>query len=419
MHHNDVELWNFCRETGIIDIDDVRQKIMKQKNERYLQIHNQKHKTWFDSKANQWMTYINEPTAKRGIILIRRKNKEDLENLIIEHYKVIENKPRIEDVFREWIEMKCEYNEITLQTKTRYENDFKRFFTKDNPITKLYVSEITELDLESFIKGCIRNFHLTKKTYGGLKILIQGIFKYAKKKNYTTISISFFFSDLDLPKNLFFTPEKKNDEKEVYSEDEIQLLKNYLLRKNSLRDLGVLLVFWTGLRVGELAALKPEDIITNGSYKKLHIQRTEIHYSKPDSNGKRSNVVEVQNFTKTDAGNREVILSSFATEVLDHIFKLNPNPQHFLFEENGERIKIRGFSATLRRACATLKIPFRPMHKIRKTYGTTLIENNVSEALIAKQMGHTDISTTKKYYYFNNQNESHKFEDIERALSAI
>lgn len=34
-------------------------------------------------------------------------------------------------------------------------------------------------------------------------------------------------------------------------------------------------------------------------------------------------------------------------------------------------------------------------------------------------MGHSDISTTKKYYYRNNKTNEHKAEEIERALSAI
>jgi integrase len=59
------------------------------------------------------------------------------------------------------------------------------------------------------------------------------------------------------------------------------------------------------------------------------------------------------------------------------------------------------------------------MHKIRKTYGTTLLDNHVSETLVAYQMGHSDISTTKKYYYRNNQSKEHKVKEIERALSTI
>ena len=37
------------------------------------------------------------------------------------------------------------------------------------------------------------------------------------------------------------------------------------------------------------------------------------------------------------------------------------------------------------------------MHKIRKTYGTTLIDSDVDEGFITEQMGHSDISTTKNY----------------------
>ena len=98
---------------------------------------------------------------------------------------------------------------------------------------------------------------------------------------------------------------------------------------------------------------------------------------------------------------------------------MNPTPKEFLFEDNGKRIKIRGFSGALRSTCKNLNIPFRPMHKIRKTYGTILLDNRVSETLVAKQMGHSDIATTRKYYYRNNKLQNHNVEEIENALSSI
>lgn len=57
------------------------------------------------------------------------------------------------------------------------------------------------------------------------------------------------------------------------------------------------------------------------------------------------------------------------------------------------------------------------MHKIRKTYATTLIDKNVSESFIQEQMGHSDISTTRKLYYFSNQAEQTKYDQIEKAVS--
>lgn len=411
------EILRYAIENDILNLDDVCQEMMKKENINYLKMHN--HKIWFDEKANQWMTYIDEPSSKRGFVLKRRKEKAYLEKMIIEHYRAIEENPRISDVFHEWLTLKFKYGEISAQTKTRYENDFRRFFPKDNEICMKYISEITDIDLEMFIKGNIKKHKLTKKTYNGLKILIRGIFRHARKKKLTDIVISVFFDELELSKNIFTVQEKKSDEEEVYGEEEIPLIKDYLLQKDTLRYLGVLLVFVTGMRVGELSALKPEDVQLTEKSGLIYVCRTEVHYSVTDESGKRKNVIKVQDFVKSEAGNRYIILNSFAIQILKRIQELNPSPKEFLFEENGERIKIRGFSGALRRTCKSLDIPFRPMHKIRKTYGTTLLDNQVSETLVAYQMGHSDISTTKKYYYRNNKTNEHKAEEIERALSAI
>lgn len=43
------------------------------------------------------------------------------------------------------------------------------------------------------------------------------------------------------------------------------------------------------------------------------------------------------------------------------------------------------------------------MHVLRKTYATRLLNSNVDEAIVINQMGHTDIATTKGYYYYNDK----------------
>lgn len=157
----------YAVENDILNLDDVRRKIMKKENENYLKMHEEHHKIWFDEKANQWMTYIDDPSTKRGIALKRRKEKADLDNLIIEHYRAIEEIPKVSNVFYEWINLKFEYGEISPQSKTRYENDFARFFSDDNLICSKNFSEITALDLETFIKGNIKKHRLTKKLMVG------------------------------------------------------------------------------------------------------------------------------------------------------------------------------------------------------------------------------------------------------------
>lgn len=51
-------------------------------------------------------------------------------------------------------------------------------------------------------------------------------------------------------------------EKEVFNEDEVPVIKEYLQNHPDKRNLGILLTFQTGLRVGELAALKSSDLVS-------------------------------------------------------------------------------------------------------------------------------------------------------------
>ena len=53
---------------------------------------------------------------------------------------------------------------------------------------------------------------------------------------------------------------------------------------------------------------------------------------------------------------------------------------------------------TLYNACDAVGIPRRSPHKIRKTYASILLDNNVAPKLIIETMGHTDISTTNGSY---------------------
>ena len=80
------------------------------------------------------------------------------------------------------------------------------------------------------------------------------------------------------------------------------------------------------MRVGELSALKPEDIQLKEKGGSIHVCRTEVHYSVTDEYGKRKNVVKVQNFAKSEAGNRHIILNSFAIQIIKRIKELNPTP---------------------------------------------------------------------------------------------
>lgn len=406
---NPQEILNFLAERNIINLVDTQMQIENMKRKEYLEMHN--HKIW-KGKDGVWRTYVDDENTSRKIKLKTATTEEKIYEVIINYYQDKECDPYINQVFDEWNNRKLEYGEISVQTYNRYLTDYKRFFKKDCILCKMKFRQITEENLEDFIKSTIRDYSLTAKSYAGLRTIIQGIFKYGKKKKYTNISITTFFGDLDLSKKCF-SRKVRDKEKEVFNEDEIERVKRYLRDSGKIRDLGVLLAFETGLRVGELSALKWCDVNEDESL--IHVRRTEITYKDPQTGDR---ICEVRNSTKSEAGDRDLVITDNAIVLLQEIRKISHGTEYVFFE-NGKRIRENAFNRRLTRVCDSLHIEHRSMHKIRKTYGTTLLDSGVPESIVAEQLGHKDVATTKRFYYIPNKNNKTKQEYISKALANL
>ena len=401
MSMSDAELLKYAVENGMLDTALVQERIEMHKRAELLGMHN--YDIWQGTNG-KWYTYI--PDDQKGRVLKKRTSQKAIEDLVVEYYRQKEEIHYIEDVFNEWIDEKLSFGEIQKQTYDRYKTDFHRFFDEQK-ISKIDIRYISEEELELFVKNTIINKKLTNKAYAGLRTIVIGIFRYAKKKKYTNISITQFFGDIDISKKTF---KKKivKDEESVFTNDEVNKIAKYISDDPTIINLGILLAFQTGIRVGELAALKLSDVQGNI----LHVNKTEVRYRGADN----KYVFEVRESAKTDAGNRDVILGSDALQTIKAIKKLNPFGE-YMFMKDGSRIKEKAFSVKITKICRYVGIEERSMHKARKTYATKLINANVDERIIIKQLGHTNISCTKNFYYYNDKSVEEAKEQIERAIS--
>ena len=414
MELTDRELLNYVLENGIISRDDVQKKIEMNERNKFLKAH--ANEVW-QGKDSKWYTYLPSETASNGRKLLKRSTLDSLNDGIVEHYKKLENEPLIRNVFQEWIDCKLDYHEIKKQSYDKYTNNFTRFFDCEAyPVADKKIKYITTDELEKFIKTIIAECSLSQKAYSDMRILVNGIFKYAKKKGYTNISITQFMGDLDLSRRAF-TKTAKRKEDQIYYEDEISAITEYLWQRYDIRSLGLLLAFETGVRIGELSALKFSDVHTvdlkdgvNKHY--ISIERTEIKIRDEDNRW----ITPVSDYPKSDAGIRNIIITDKAMKTIKAIKHLNPFSE-YMFTERGERIKSRAFDKKLQRVCKALEINYRSAHKIRRTYGTTLCDNNVNDSIICEMMGHADIETTRKYYYYSNKNDKTKVEQVTKAIS--
>ena len=71
----------------------------------------------------------------------------------------------------------------------------------------------------------------------------------------------------------------------------------------------------------------------------------------------------------------------------------------YYLNKRKERLHTQAIRKRLYQICEKLGMPVRSPHKIRKTYGSILLDNDVNSKIIEKQMGHAGINVTKEYYY--------------------
>lgn len=395
----------YAVENGIIDLSYVQEKIEMNKRKEYLEKH--PYSIWKGENDGKWYTYL--PGEDGDRILRRRHTKSDIESVVVEYYRAIDERPCFREAYKRWIAEKEEFEEVGKNSITRYDNDFQRFFPADEPFCKIRLCDMTDSDLERFIKRTIKEKGLTAKSYAMLRLILNGVFKFSKREHYTDYSITNFFNDLSLPRNIF-KKKIKDGEDEVFSKREVALLMNYFNKEDTSANMGLAIAFMTGVRVGELSSLKKVDNIKRGI---LSIRRTEITYKDKDI-GKRLTVVK--DYPKTDSGLRAIIIPEHAQEVLDKVKQKNPNGE-YLFMKDGKRITERMFNYYLQKACKQVSILPRSTHKMRRTYGSNLLLNGVDESIVVGQMGHKDILTTQKYYHYDIEEDSERVKKINQAVS--
>ena len=394
-----IDVLKLYADNGMLEPDRVQMVEQMKDWDKYLPMH--KNKIWQDKKGG-WGTYF---YTDNGRIQKVRKKKSDLYNDIVKFYKMTEEVPTIEEVFYEWLKYRRENCLMKKQTYDRYERDFKRFFVKKN-IHTMKIKDVNNNMLEDFILKSIYTDKLSAKAWSKLKLLLYGVFWYAERNGHSDIDIRRFIEKVNIPKKAYRnTP--KDSELQVFTDEELSKLVVYLKKEPTLQKLGVLIAAYTGMRVGEITALKYEDICDNY----IHVRRTQVDYK--DENHKT--VYEIQDETKTDAGTRKVILLDETREIIEEIKKLNYGKEYLFEDEKGIKTT-HCLNMTLYRACDKVGIKRRSMHVLRKKFASILANAGVPGSIIISQMGHTNYNTTKAHYIKNDKTIEEMIDIISRVL---
>lgn len=142
------------------------------------------------------------------------------------------------------------------------------------------------------------------------------------------------------------------------------------------------LLYWCGIRVGELLALTPEDIDVKKHL--LKITKTYVRHNQRD----------IISPPKTENSVRNVAMPDFLfAEVMDHINTSKCRKNERLIPRSCDFLKYH-----LKNGCKRSGVPQIRIHDIRHSHVSLLINQGFTAAAIAERVGHKHISTTMNVY---------------------
>ena len=389
---------NFLVTHGIIDMPDIQSIIDMEKKKELIEKH--PYKAW-QGKDGNWYVYL--PDKERGRILKKRTTQTSIENVIVAYQKEQIENPTIEEVFTEWNDYRCELKKIAKSSHTRMRQTFNRHFKE---FGKKRVKNVTEEQWIEFLERQIPEYNLTAKSFASLKTIVRGILKRAKRKKYISFNADSIFSDLDVSDKEFFKSIKE-DYEEVFDENETASMINYLKENCDIRNAGILLLFVTGMRIGELATLQHEDL--NPETNTIKIRRTETRY---EENG--TTVYEIKDYPKTQSGVREIVVPTSYQWLVRDLYA-HSSTGDFIFKEKGERLTTYHLRKREYYVCKQTGVYKKSPHKIRATYDSILLDANVDRRMVKDQMGHSEIKTSENNYHRNRKS----FDRKQQILDAI
>ena len=405
------DILRFLVDNDNLDLDGVVSDYMKLRKERILANHPY---SIFLSNDGRYRTYVKDSSKSNGRRMIVKSSLNMLEDTIVEYYLSASNEALAVNVslatlYPEWIRYKALHVEET--TIDRVKKDWKRYYEKSAIVHKP-ICDITKLDLDEWVHAMIKTYNMDKHQYGNFSLILRQELDYAVDRG--LINGNPFLSVTVDKKRVLRKEHKKSDESQVFTSYELESIyecarKDFIRNhrpKHKLVPLAVQFLFQTGLRLGEVAALKYEDIDCNEM-----IVRRMVRYPRGD----------ILDSTKGTYGDRTVPLTPKAQAMIKIARKKQEeyglNDMEYIFVMNGAPIyTYLAIQKAFTTYCRELKILKRGPHKARKTYISELLDYGVNINTVRAIAGHKDEHTTFNNYCFDRKTKSERDAQVIAAI---
>lgn len=179
---------------------------------------------------------------------------------------------------------------------------------------------------------------------------------------------------------------KKTKEVVAYTKEEQDRLNRIASSSDSVGYLATCFMIETGLRAGELLALKWSDVAFDKCRMRVHATIVNLMY----------NTAEYQDSPKSKSSNRTMPLTPRAISILSRLKRVRTT--EWVFEQDGQRYTYQKLMYQTKKLCREAKVKYYGEHVFRHTFATNCYYKGIDIKILSRMMGHSSVQVTYNIY---------------------
>ncbi len=243
---------------------------------------------------------------------------------------------------------------------------------------------LSEKTITLFVESISKQNNLSKSYKRKLISIFKTAIKDISKKHIVNASL---IDAINLPKI-------ENKEIQIFSMKEQRMIENVLFQQGDLRSMGILVAFYTGVRLGELCALKWGDIDLETGI--ISISKT-ISRVRNNTAGACKTILVVGT-TKSQKSVRKIPLPAFFQTLYKELRTSEFDKNFYIFSGTKKPVDPRTYQKYFKTILYKLGIRDTKFHAIRHTFATRALELGVDIKTLSEILGHSNVSITLNIY---------------------
>lgn len=201
-------------------------------------------------------------------------------------------------------------------------------------------------------------------------------------------------SDIKFPRLTLTKPSRTKPQ--ILTKAHQKQLEMHLMDNMNPENLGIMLCLYTGMRIGEICALKWSDVDIDACL--INVNRTVLRIKNTGAHGKQPKTVIVTGTPKTESSQRVIPVPKAVGRLLKSAGKLLPG-EYYVATCSMHMIEPRRYYAKYKLLLIKCGITTGyTFHALRHTYATRCIESGIDPKVVSELLGHSSVTITLNRY---------------------